>query len=46
VVVGPRLNNYGLVDVDAAFVSTSLYSGNQLDQTVSRKISRATWLPV
>lgn len=45
VVVGKRLRNYGLVDIDGSTLSFSLFSDNRLNKRLTRTLNRSTWLP-
>ena len=46
VTVGETYRNYGLVDIDETHVSFSFFAENQPEPRHSRKLSRASWLPV
>lgn len=46
VVAGKTRRNFGLVDIDPLHVQFRLFAGNTEETRYSRKLARATWLPV
>lgn len=46
VVIGQRRRNFGLVDVGADQVSWRLFANHRVESALTRRIARATWLPV
>lgn len=46
VAFGKRRRNFGLLDIDANHVTISLFADNKLEKKWSRKLDKASWLPV
>ena len=45
VVAGAQRQNFGLLDIDDTYVSTTLYANNQLEQDKRRRVLRGSWTP-
>lgn len=46
VVVGRRRRNFGVLDIGADHVAWRLYANHREEKPLTRRLSRATWLPV